>query len=94
MPGGGQDQESPGEEANTYIYVGTSNLAMADRGAAHLRDSRRGMQVTFDKSHMARLALEMHPGEEPRFGVTVVRTKPSLFKTSFVNNSQNPNCLI
>ena len=68
-----------GEEANTYIYVGTSNLAMADRGAAHLRDSRRGMQGTYDGSHMARHALEMHPGEEPRFGMTIVRTYTTTF---------------
>ena len=47
---------------------------MADRGAAHLRDSRRGMQRTFDWSHMARHALKMHPGKELRFGMTIVRT--------------------
>ena len=52
---------------------------MADRGAAHLRDSRRGMQGTFDGSHMARHALEMHPGEEPRFGMTIVRTYTTTF---------------
>ena len=68
-----------GEEASVYIYVGTSNLAMADRGAAHLRDSRRGMQGTFDGSHMARHALEMHPGEEPKFGMTIVKTYNSTF---------------
>ena len=68
-----------GEKANTYIYVGTSNLAMADRCAAHLRDSRRGMQGTFDGSHMACHALEMHPGEELRFGMTIVRTYTTTF---------------
>ena len=72
-------KRSQGEEASVYIYVGTSNLAMADRGAAHLRDSRRGMQGTFDGSHMARHALEMHPGEEPRFGMTIVMTYKSTF---------------
>ena len=68
-----------GEEASDYIYVGTSNLGMADRGAAHLRDSRRGMLGTFDGSHMARHTLEMHPGEEPRFGMTIVKTYTNTF---------------
>ena len=46
---------------------------------AHLRDSRRGMLGTFDGSHMAHHALEMHPGEEPKFGMTIVRTYNSTF---------------
>ena len=52
---------------------------MADRGALHLADSRRGMAGSFDGSHMARHALEMHPGEEPKFGITIVRTYKSSF---------------
>ena len=57
------------EEAPIYLYVGTSHLAMADRGADHLRNSERGMRKRFDGSHMARPALVMHPGEEPKFGI-------------------------
>ena len=72
-------KKARGEEANNYIYVGTSHLGMADRGAAHLRDSQRGMRGTFDGSHMARHALEMHPGEEPKFGMTIVRTYTTTF---------------
>ena len=67
------------EEAPIYLYVGTSHLAMADRGADHLRDSERGMRKKFDGSHMARHALEMHPGEEPKFGMTIVRTYNNTF---------------
>ena len=37
------------------------------------------MQGTFDGSHMARHALEMHPGEEPKFGMTIVKTYNSTF---------------
>ena len=37
------------------------------------------MAGTFDGSHMARHALEMHPGEEPKFGMTIVRTYTSSF---------------
>ena len=68
-----------GEDAVTYRYVGKSHLAMADRGAMHLADSRRGMAGRFDGSHMARHTLEMHPGEEPKFGMTIVRTYTSSF---------------
>ncbi len=52
---------------------------MADRGAEHLKDAERGMAGTFDGSHMAQHALDMHPGEEPRFGMTIVRTYSSAF---------------
>ena len=72
-------KKARGEEAVTYRYVGKSHLAMADRGALHLADSRRGMAGRFDGSHMARHALEMHPGEEPKFGITIVRTYKSSF---------------
>ena len=72
-------KKARGEEAPVYLYVGTSHLAMADRGADHLRDSERGMRKKFDGSHMARHALEMHPGEEPKFGMTIVRTYNNTF---------------
>ena len=52
---------------------------MADRGAKHLEDAVRGMEGRFDGSHMARHALEVHPGEEPQFGMTIVRTYNSAF---------------
>ena len=52
---------------------------MAGRGADHLRDSERGMRKRFDGSHMARHALEIHPGEEPKFGMTIVRTYNNAF---------------
>ena len=68
-----------GKEASLYIYVGTSILAMAVWGAVHLRDSRRGMLGSFYGSHMARHALEMHLGEEPKFGMTIVKTYNSTF---------------
>ena len=72
-------KKARGEEAVTNRYVGKSHLAMVDRGALHLADSRRGMAGKFDGSHMARHALEMHPGEEPKFGMTIVRTYKSSF---------------
>ena len=72
-------QKARGEKATTYVYVGKTHLAMADRGAKHLNDAERGMAGTFDGSHMARHALEMHPGEEPKFGMTIVRTYTSSF---------------
>ena len=72
-------KKARGEEAVTYRYVGKSHLAMADRGALHLADSRRGMAGKFDGSHMARHTLEMHPGEAPKFGMTIVRTYTSSF---------------
>ena len=37
------------------------------------------MRGTFDGSHMARHALEMHPGKEPMFGMTIVRTYTTTF---------------
>ena len=52
---------------------------MADRGAKHLEDAVRGMEGRFDGSHMAWHALEVHPGEEPQFGMTIVRTYNSAF---------------
>ena len=72
-------KKARGEDAVTYRYVGKSHLAMADRGAMHLADSRRGMAGRSDGSHMARHTLEMHPGEEPKFGMTIVRTYTSSF---------------
>lgn len=45
---------------------------MGDRGAMHLADCRRRMAGRSDRSHMDRHTLEMHPGEEPRFGMTIV----------------------
>ena len=67
------------KEATKYIYVGKTHRAMADRGAEHLKDAERGMAGTFDGSHMAHHTLEMHPGEEPKFGMTIVRTHTSDF---------------
>ena len=72
-------KKSRGEEANVFLYVGKSHLAMADRGAGHLEDTVRGMEGRYDGSHMARHTLEMHPGEEPKFGMTIVRTYTSAF---------------
>ena len=56
-----------------------NHLAMADRGALRQEDSRRGMAGKFDGSHMARHTLEMHPGNAPKFGMTIVRTYASSF---------------
>ena len=72
-------RKAKGEKASIYLYVGKSHLAMADRGAKHLEDAVRGMEGRFDGSHMARHALEMHPGEQPKFGMTIVRTYTSAF---------------
>ena len=72
-------RKAKGEKASIYLYVGKSHLAMADRGAKHLEDAVRGMEGRFDGSHMARHALEVHPGEEPQFGMTIVRTYNSAF---------------
>ena len=58
-------KRAQGEEASVYIYLGPSNLAMADRGAVHLRDSRREMLGMFNGIH-----IEVHLGEEPKFGMT------------------------
>ena len=72
-------QEEQGLEATNYIYVGKSHRAMADRGAEHLDDAKKEMEGKPKGSHMARHALEMHPGEEPEFGMTIVRTYTSAF---------------
>ena len=72
-------RKAKGEKASIYLYVGKSHLAMADRGAKHLEEAVRGMEGRFDGSHMARHTLEMHPGEEPKFGMTIVRTYTSAF---------------
>ena len=72
-------QKARGLEATKYIYVGKSHRAMADRGAEHLQDAQRVMAGKVCGSHMARHALEVHPGEEPKFGMTIVRTYTSAF---------------
>ena len=74
-----KSKKARGEEANIYLYIGKNHLAIADRGVKHLEDAVRGMEGRFDGSHMARHTLEMHPGEQPKFGMTIVRTYTSAF---------------
>ena len=52
---------------------------MADRVAKHLEDAVRGMEGRFVGSHMAWHTLEMHPGEQPKFGMMIVRTYTGAF---------------
>ena len=72
-------KKARGEEATDYIYVGTTHLAMADRQAQHIQDSKRGKKGKSDGSHMACHALEVHPGQDPKFGMKIVRTYPNTF---------------
>ena len=48
-------------------------------GAKHMEDAVRGMAGRFDGSNMARHTLEMHLGEEPKFGMIIVRTNTRTF---------------
>ena len=52
----------------------------------HLEDAVRMMEGRFDGSHMARHTLEMHPGEQPKFGMTIVRTYTSAFTLAMGEN--------